>query len=86
MKKALATLATAGVLALTAVAGTTATASAAAPTHASTKSVAWSNQVVGGPYGTAETCVEFVREHNELGVWDCEFLAGPYGGWVALAP
>jgi hypothetical protein len=86
MKKILVTIAATGVLALAGVAGTAASASAAT-THATTAATASPNfSRAYGPFASAQDCENFVRANGEWGVWDCEFLSGPYGGWYALVP
>ena len=74
MKKAFATLAATGVLTLGALAGTTAAASAATPAPSASSSYRI------GPFPTAGICEQYVWDHGEWGVWDCE----NYGdGWYA---
>jgi len=37
-----------------------------------------------GPFGSANLCEQYVTNAGEYGVWDCEGVAGPYGGWYAI--
>lgn len=85
MKKPIAKLAATGVLTLAALAGTAATAGAATPSSVSSTSVSpqWSGAY--GPFPTSGICEQFVWDHDEWGVWDCE--SPDYGHtWYAYVP
>jgi hypothetical protein len=81
MKKAFATLAATGVLSLAALAGTATTASAATASPAS--------GIIPIRFSTWQDCewyVQYGTDTNEWGVWDCELVSGPYGGWYIFTP
>ncbi|MFK8910791.1 hypothetical protein [Streptomyces sp. YS-3] len=70
-----ATLAATGLLALVALGGTTAAASAVtAPLTV---------HVAAGPFANARDCEAAVIVAHEWGVWDCEYVQGH---WYAFAP
>lgn len=76
MKKVIAKLAVAGVMAVGTVAGTAATASAHNPAH-------WTYAY--GWWSTPKGCEDFVRANGEWGVWDCE-TSDWDGHWWAFTP
>jgi hypothetical protein len=77
MKRVFATFAATGMLALGVLAGTTATASAATVSP---------DRTAYGPFASGQDCEAFVWNANQWGNWDCEYVAGPYGGWYAFTP
>ncbi|MCA2221494.1 hypothetical protein [Nonomuraea aurantiaca] len=70
MKRKIAAAATTGALALTVLAGTA--------------SAATGDGGPRGPFANADQCASYVAAHNQLGNWDCQGVAGPFGGWWAI--
>lgn len=78
MKKVITKIAVTGVLAVAGFAGTAATASAATASP--------NSGVLNVKFATASQCEAYVWNHGEWGIWDCEYVAGPYGGWMIFTP
>ena len=86
MKKPIAKLAATGVLTLATLAGTVATAGASTPSGppaspSASASPLWSSRI--GPFPTPRICEQYVWDHNEWGIWDCEYDGH---AWYAYVP
>lgn len=37
-------------------------------------------------FSTPQDCEAYVRQQNEWGIWDCEYVGGIVNGWMIATP